>query len=106
MTASYVLKLDVTSGANADGESANHAIVAMLSGSAFVNGEELTLTLAGNSAKFSNGSNTYIAVTNTYGIVIISFTNTVEESVMVMVTDSSKTLTQSATSTFVAASLK
>lgn len=96
----YQLTLTATSGAQADGVAVNTAMAKLMSGNTYASGVGIVFSISG-SAKFDNGQQKIVLVTGSTGIVSVSFTDLITESVtIVAVVEPDASVLQMAQSTF------
>lgn len=97
----YTLNLKATSTASANGLDKNLATAVLMNSNEFVSGKEIEFHITTGSAVFPDDNQTISAITNSLGEASVGFTNTVEETVIVMaILSEDKTVYSTKTSIF------
>lgn len=97
----YTLSLDATSGATADGVATNTVTATLMNGSTYLSNMSLDFRITTGSALFPNGRQQTTVNTNVLGEAAVTFTDTVEESVtIIVILSSDSTIFQTVNSSF------
>jgi len=84
ISATFTLALSATSGAAGDGIARNSVTATLMSGSTYVSGQRLILSVTAGSALFSSsGTNTVTVTTNSLGAASVQLTDKVDETVTI-----------------------
>jgi hypothetical protein len=97
----FTLTVNTTSGAIPNGKDTNTATATLMNGSTYISGVQLEFNIVTGNALFPNGMKKITASTSSLGEASVTFTDTVEESVTILVIlTSDATVYQMASSSF------